>query len=616
MKIKNMLFGTVGAVAMIGGAINAHAIANTAATEAYGATAVQPQIRLNLDKDTDTVHFIRDNTDPYVVTKAYRLKNADPYEMRPYLEDIFTANKIGDSPTRVECIKFNDGTGFVLISAEEDRFGPQPDGMGIDELIASLDKDKLTSSSGSDFFLYFPQYRNATTLGAIVKKVGMDASGSNQLVQGKDKVTVDTELNALFFYIPKYSKKNIVNMLKYYDQPILQVAVKYTVYEVYSENDGKLGVDFQNWKNNDGLDLLSVGGRYRNNWTATYSGGVVPGGGEDRTQYFSLNPKWNTKYLDLLTTIGKAKVMTSGEVVVKHGQAASIAKQSKVFYSSKTATTDTSSLVTAYSLDVDGGGNFNNPNPTVIAKDGSTSIYYSGDDDTIYAVKYNTSNGNVSNKYILSATNGYFIKDSVNIGRQIEATALKSWSYTATGSDDLIYTFAWTENSDYSVTAQKGPQVTTEATDSYGFTMTVTPAIGRNSTTLNVTVENQSLVGWNADGSPRLSDNSVDTQVMIGNKGNRFAIGGVTKSEVVRSVSGVPYLREIPGLGWIFGSESESTKKSQLIVVAECVAKSIDAPLGEAATGTISEITSKTKDAGEGFNAWGFDQYLIDKPIK
>ncbi len=613
MKIKNILFSTVGVAAMVSGAINAHAIANTAATEAYGTTSVQPQIRLNLDKDTDTVHFIRDNTDPYVVTKAYRLKNADPYEIRPYLRDIFTANKIGDSPTRVECIKYNDGTSFVLVSAEEDRFGPQTDGMGIDELIASLDKEKLTSSSGSDRFLYFPQYRNATTLGTLIQHVGMDPSGSNQLVYGKDAISVDPELNAILFFIPKYSKKNIENMLKYYDQPILQIAVKYTVYEVYSENDGKLGVDFQNWKNNDGLDLLSVGGKYRNNWTATYSGGVVPGGGEDHTQYFSLNPKWNTKYLDLLTTIGKAKVMTSGEVVVKHGQAASITEQSQVFYSSKTATTDSSSLVSAYSLNV-GADDYSSKNYTV-AKDDSESIKYYGSNSTIYAVKYNS--GGSIGKYILSATSGYFMKGTENVGRQTEATSLKSWSYTdSSGTDPITYTYAWTEDTDYALGTQKGPQVTTAATDSYGFTMTVTPAIGRNSTTLDVTVENQSLVGWNADGTPRLSDNSVETQVMIGNKGNRFAIGGVTKSEVVRSVSGVPYLREIPGLGWIFGSESESTKKSQLIVIAECVAKSVDAPLSEAATGTISEITSKTKDAGEGFNAWGFDQYLIDKPIK
>ncbi len=604
MKIKNILFGTVGAASMVGGAINAHAIAYTGSTEGYGSTAVQPQIRLNLDKDTDTVHFIRDNTDPYVVTKVYRLKNADPYEVRPYLRDIFTANKVTDDLTRVECIKYNDGTGFVVISAEEDRFGPQPEGMGIDELIKSLDKEKLTSASGSDRFLYFPQYRSASELETMIKNVGMDrkysGTSSNddpawQLVKGRDKIDVDPELNALFFFIPKYSKKNIANMLKYYDQPVLQVAVKYTVYEVYAENDGKIGADFQSWKNNDGMDLLSVGGRYRSNWTATLAGGIDPGTGDNNTQYFSLNPKWNSRYLDLLTSIGKAKVMTTGEVVVKNNETAQIYKTSEIFKSTKDPNTSTTTLTTAYQVTP-------SSTKTAIAYDGETKIYVDAL-KKVSAVQFSV--GSVK-RYQLSVEGANFIKDGKNMGRQTVADSLNTSAGWA----------AYSGNDYADITVDKGPTITTDASTGYSFKMTVTPYVGRDCTTLTVYVKNNSLTGWNSDGSPRISNNVINTKVMLSNKSNRFAIGGVTKTAVVRSVSGIPFLRQIPILGWIFGTESESTKKSQFIVVAECATKAIDAPLTEAATGTMSDVTNATKDAGEGFNKWGFDQYLIDKPIK
>ena len=63
-------------------------------------------------------------------------------------------------------------------------------------------------------------------------------------------------------------------MLEKYDVPIPQVKLKLTVYEVYSENDEKLGLDFQAWKNNDGMDFFSGGARFRDNWQAVYGGNL------------------------------------------------------------------------------------------------------------------------------------------------------------------------------------------------------------------------------------------------------------------------------------------------------------------------------------------------------
>lgn len=41
---------------------------------------VQTHIRLDVKEDTKEVKFINTNNDPWIFTKVYQLKNADPYE--------------------------------------------------------------------------------------------------------------------------------------------------------------------------------------------------------------------------------------------------------------------------------------------------------------------------------------------------------------------------------------------------------------------------------------------------------------------------------------------------------------------------------------------------------
>ena len=145
---------------------------NVNATQPFGQTAIQPQIRLNLENDTDKVHFIRNNTDPYVVTKVYEIKYADIYETRPLIITAIRSKKITQDNTYVECIRYNNGSRFLIISAEADRFGKQENGMGIDEIVKTLDQPKIMNSSGTTRYVYFPKYRNAAELRELIWNVG------------------------------------------------------------------------------------------------------------------------------------------------------------------------------------------------------------------------------------------------------------------------------------------------------------------------------------------------------------------------------------------------------------------------------------------------------------
>ncbi len=304
---------------------------NVNPTPQYEKTQVQANILMNLDHDTDQFHFVRDNNDPYVVTKTYVLKNADPYEIRPFVRNAVMANRVRENNTTVECIKYNNGKGVLIISAEEYRFKSHDNGMSIDEIVEALDKPSVTSSSGQTTFVYFPKYWTSRDLARLVKNVGANIEGDDvELQRGMDHIDFDTGLNCLFMYVPRYSQKNIETMLKLYDTPTYEVEIKYNVYEIYAENDAKIGADFQSWKNNAGSDFFATGARIRDNWSATWDGGVSKNG-SNNTSYVNFNPKWNTRYLDFLVSTGKGSVVTAGEMVVMNQATGKIESRTNIY---------------------------------------------------------------------------------------------------------------------------------------------------------------------------------------------------------------------------------------------------------------------------------------------
>ena len=348
---------------------------NTGNTGGYDGTRVEAQLLLNVQDHVNAVHFIRDNNDPRVITKTYILKNVDPYEFRDYLRQMVQSKRVGNSTvqqqypgntanpptatvsspslnpanaqsgftpqvqlgsnTAVECLKYVDGTGLLIVSAEEYRFKDHKNGMGIDTLVAMLDSPSMGPLSfGSQMFIYMPKYVPARNLMPLIQNMGMNIQDVTELWQGSDLVAYDPDLNWLIFDVTNYSSYNVATMLEKYDVPIPQVRMKITVYEVYKEQDDKMGIDFQNWKNNEGADFFSGGGRFRNNWAAMYNQtpALSLNYGSERTSFYNFNPKWNTRYLDFLVSKGKAKVAHSGELCIRNASSAYLDRTTQVFY--------------------------------------------------------------------------------------------------------------------------------------------------------------------------------------------------------------------------------------------------------------------------------------------
>ncbi len=515
-------------------------------TPAPMATQVHPKLNVQIGRETEQITFVNTNNDPYVYTKVYKLKHADPYEIRPYVMAALRSRRVDTSVTKVEAVKYQDGTGMLLVSAEEYRFFPVENGMSLDQIIEMLDRPNLASEAGRRFFLYYPKYFDSVTLAGLIRKVGMQHAGDNAELQGGiDTVVPDTKLNTLMFYASPNSEPQILKMLKEYDTPTSQALVNYTIYEIESENDGNLGVDFQAWKNGTGADLFAAGSRYLNGWNLR-TGNISNLVKSAHVSYINFNPKWNSRYLDFLVSKGKAKVVTSGSLNIGNGTAASIESVTRmpvIVAGEETAGGETqiakSYIATAVNPadTLSGLGVDQEKFQTVEWVPGNAAAQFTATRTIVNGKAYDT----------LRISSGHFTAGGRNLG---DTCAV--FNAEPTLNDTAI---AWTEAGGYPIEKDK-TRVTNSDTE-YGFSLTLQPYIYNKATCLALEMSNTNLIGFRSNGMPRTSRSELKTEVQLANDGNVFYIGGLDKSAVVRSVSKVPFLGDILFLGFLFSAANE-----------------------------------------------------------
>ena len=76
--------------------------------------------------------------------------------------------------------------------------------------------------------------------------------------------------------------------------------------------------------------------------------------------------------------------------------------------------------------------------------------------------------------------------------------------------------------------------------------------------------------------------------------------------------TGVPFLKDLPLLGYLFQVESESTRKSQMVLVAECEYLLPDSAMPVETAEQLKKIDIATADAGEK-NLHFYRQHGLDR---
>lgn len=247
--------------------------------------------------------------------------------------------------------------------------------------------------------------------------------------------------------------------------------------------------------------------------------------------------------------------------------------------------------------------------------DGTRIAMATSDDCTLGVIEVNP--GSVpTTSYIMSVKGNTFIDENGNNygeNMTVFGFVLKKKVYVDPDPHTATSEYNW-------VTVQP-TQSTTELKNTkfalkpghFGFIIKVNPIVNRHATVLDVAMTSVSLVGWTSDGSPRLSkDNLIETKVHIGNNKQQFVVGGLRKREVVRSVTGVPLLSRLPFIGYLFSTEKESTKRSQIILVCEAEPSYPDSVMPPEISRDLYKLNLKFKKVGDK-NDYFFNQWIIDK---
>ena len=606
---------------------------NNKPTGGYAPSNVQAQLKIDVKDGTKEVNVIRDNNDPYVITKPYTLKNADPYAVRSYLEAAVGAKSVNDSPAQVMAVKYKDGTGVVLVSAEEYRFQDSKEGRGIDHIVASLDRKGLTYLPEADTHIYFPRISRASNLRDMLQKVG-SSELDPQFAAAPGTMLVDAELNALLVKAPAWKWAEMREMLKQYDRPIPEIRICYRILEIYAENDDRIGVDFQSWKNNDGVDLFSTGMVVRRNWGTFFTSGIQDTG-NNKTSYWNFNPKWNSRYLDLMTSIGKAKCLAQGEIVAQNRKTSVLQVSSGFFYDRTYYKAGATSIAEGTKEFV-----YADINPDTILRESTSKIMPVGTIKDIYdsmnltvdvgGAKVPLSNFIVPDGYTLRMMG---TQTTTNTYGEAAAKALDDDSKTSALSKYLIgyvdkngvatpaayYNIDWETrtamwaNKDASPGIIHGWLQYPMVTEGFQFDLKVTPVVTGNAAQLKFDLSSISLLGWNADGSARRSFSNTATTVQIGRQAQEFIIGGLRKSESVRGTTGLPFFKDLPVIGRVLSTETESLKQSQLVVIAHVQYSNPDAAMGAQVRENLGKVI---KDVNKGMNSrvgnMFFQQYFLD----
>lgn len=78
--------------------------------------------------------------------------------------------------------------------------------------------------------------------------------------------------------------------------------------------------------------------------------------------------------------------------------------------------------------------------------------------------------------------------------------------------------------------------------------------------------------------SPTITQRKIDTRVAV-QSGETLVLGGLIRENTTRDSQGVPGIRHVPVLGWLFGSSGTNTRRTELVVLITptAVANAIDA---------------------------------------
>ena len=463
------------------------------------------------------------------VPVAFELRNVNPYAVIRFVRRVIEVEE-GNWWTFVH----PDGDkGRLLVNVPLWQVEP------LTELVSLIDREGLTSSSGSKKAYVRLKHRNPSDIGFL------NAVGANLTDTGK--LRPDAATGALYIEDAPSGTDAAVALLEEIDAPTKQVILRCKIYEIDVVNDGTMGLDFHAWKNGPGRNLfaLQAGAEY---FFVDRSAGFAdqffqPGLDVHSLQkekiknytygeaYFYNLP---SAYFDYLVSKGKARILTAPRATVMNTEVASFSTGEEIlYYRVANGPTDLGGVRPV--------GVVLNPN---------------GDD-----IRF------PDNRSVNGDTLSRVVTDVVEAGVFLE---LRPVIADGDGSGETV--------------------------------------------NLDVAVAAVSQLGFDDAGVPMLSSRDVNTRIRA-TAGKEYLIGGLTRTRRIQTTRKVPILGSLPIIGYLFGGEITTNKKTMLAISITAEVIGDDNRMNDEESEVIRAVNNEKtmEDVKLPETPVGFDMYLLNK---
>jgi type II secretory pathway component GspD/PulD (secretin) len=165
--------------------------------------------------------------------------------------------------------------------------------------------------------------------------------------------------------------------------------------------------------------------------------------------------------------------------------------------------------------------------------------------------------------YINTGDQIYYTSDSRSIGGGSNSGA-------SVGSQTQYYPGVTDTSSNMNISDNVSNSTNRNISSGYintGINLNVTPHIvSSDLVTIDLNAAVNNLSGWSPQGNPVVMNRTANSTITIKN-GEAFVMGGLKKDMLVKSTDKVPFLGDIPVLGFFFSSDKEMTVTNDIVIV-------------------------------------------------
>ena len=559
----------------------------------YGAGQTSSQIdnyvnqdeQLNLDQNSGTIRVLRTNQKDQInnyVTAFIPLQNVFVRELRGLARTI-CRKEGGDADVLNDPVRHRNGVVVVC----PPHLVPY-----ITRTLQALDHDWIKEYNDGSWYVYYKgKNRDVRNILQILRFYRTpDASWE-----------FDDANNAFVFFDQPCIEPLFQKGVKEIDIPPSQLLLDVAVYELDTQNDLAIGFDWESWKNGPGRNLFELvswnfGGDFRNELFP----GNAPVGVSDWGCFRSYNVFLTTAYIDFLQNKGKARLVTKSTITAKSGTVGELAAVDQVLGFSTTP----------------GAERLLPPMSALVRLTDIWEFYYKNGEVPI----------SVDQLVSLPGTDAVTqIHDFLNY-KLTGVDSGASFSSIIASLNDRIKDGVLTrdELEEVPVPMALTLRVFRDRTLRYtnqgqaGVLLTAYPVVGLESAEVAMALDVSDVTGLTPSGTPIIEHRYISSEVQL-KDGQPFVLGGLKRSTTVQTGSGIPYLRDIPVLGYAFGREVTTKREKEMVVLVTPRFKlcPLDEPNPPKELQTVANLAKapvedKAKLIQVPKDAFGFDQWLLD----